>query len=465
MGVDVLIEGVSYLGQAPETYTVDLESVEIDLDIAVQQSRATFDVWIYNSFTSGSYQYTIPRPKAGQEVVFLNAAGDREFGGILMDVEEEEREPNIMVYHCECSDFTKWFDRHLVNQQWLQNTTVQTIINDIVSQYVNTPGNTRTFTTHNVQQFPQVPMPITQFFYVPPSQCMAQLSQLLGWGWYIDSYRDVHFYQITSNPSPLPNNELNADDLWTDPNLSASELPNWVDLKISENVSQLKNFVFITGIYVAQSKLYTETMVGDGQTTVFSLGYQPPADASQITVSVNGTPQQIALEWVDGSPGQSGPANTVYVDFSAQRIRFSSPPPNGATITVTYYPMQQTVYGQPDPQSQAFMAARDGTDGIYQYNRMDPSLSAETVALAQQRAQMILYKYAYPYISGTFRSYLPGWQVGQNFTFYSNRRFNGELNGRTFYVTRVSKRIVKVHPNSDWLWEYTITFANIPFEI
>lgn len=468
MGVDIQLEGVSYIGTKGGGYFIDFETVNVDQNIAVQQSSAAFDVWIIGTYDKSTETWTYPigRPLAGNEVVFLNASGQREFGGILLMVDEEEFQPNIMIYHCTCGDYTKWFDRHLVNANYQSGVTVTQLITDVVNNYINTPGNSRTFTTNGVQTFPVMPLPIQQFVYIPPSQVMGQLTQMLGWGFYLDFYRDVHFYSIGYEPSPLPGNLLNADDLWVDPT-NVSGIENWVDLTIKEDVSQLKNQVYITGIYVAQQTPYTQTIVADGTSLVYTLDYQPPSDVSKITVDVGGTYYQIALDQVDGTPGGSYEPDTVYVNFANQTIRFGavSEVPSGTQIVVSYYPMGPAVVMVPDAASQRYMASIDGTDGIYEYNRMDPSLSAETPALAQQRASMTLTKYAFPYKSGQFRSFLHGWYVGQSFVFQSLRRMQGQYNGMTFFVIKVSKTLVQIQSDGDWLWQYTIDFANVPYDI
>lgn len=464
MAVDIQIEGVSYLSGT--SYNVPLDTISVDQDIAIQQTSARFDVHIQGSYSGGVISWPIGRPRAGQEVVFYNASGGREFGGILLQVEEDEIAPLRMVYHCTCGDYTKWFDRHLVNDTYASNITVQSLISDIVTKYVNTVGNTRTFTMNNVQQFPSIPLPIQQFIYVPPSQVMGQLVQALGWGFFIDFDRDVNFFSKENFISPLPNNTLDADDLF---NGGTSGVGNWVDLKLTEDASQIKNRVFITGIYVAQDALYTEQFTGDGQTLMFTMGYQPPNDVTRITVSVGGTQYQIAQDLIDGTPGGPSEPDTVYVNFSNQTLRFGTAPVNGTTIVVDYYPMGPTVVAQDNAQSQTYMHNIDGTDGIYEFNRMDPSLSAETPDLANQRASMTLTKYAWPYLSGSFRSFLSGWRVGQYFNFTSQRRFQGGFAsysyGSQFFVIRVQKSIVQIDEGGDWLWQYTVQFANVPFSL
>jgi len=454
--VDVLIEGVSYTqGASAGQYMVDFSSVTVDLDIVVQQPKATFDVWIWNQ--------SIARPQGGNEVVFTNASGGREFGGILLQVQEEEMAPTLMVYHCTCGDWTKWFDAHLVIQTY-NTQTVSALVDSIVSQYVNVPGTTRLFTTNNVQSTaPDPVIPLLQFAYMAPSQCLGQLTQMIGWGFFVDEYRDVNFYRWEEFVSPLPGNTLNADDLYDNPDLPAASVPDWINLTITEDISQIKNRVYITGIYIASSVLFRESHTGDGSTTTFGMNYQAPQDLTNITITVGGNPVQVGLDLLDSVPGGPCEANTAYINFTDQTVRFCTAPPSGAQIVFSYYPMTQQAVMEEDSAAIAFLKARDGTDGVREYNRLDPSLSAETPALAQQRATMTLNKYAYPYKSMQFTSYIGGWRPGQAFTFRSRRRFGGELDGMTFYVLRVEKHLIQAE--SDWMWQYTISAGWIPYEV
>ncbi len=463
MAVDIQIEGTSYIqGATPGQYMVELDTVSVDLDVAAQQPSADFDLVVWGK--------AIARPRAGAEVVMYNAQGGREFGGILQQVDETELEPTIMRYHCKCSDYTPWFDRHLVRGTYASMDADQLVL-QIVAQYVNTVGNSRTFTTNNVQ--PSYPVPLQQFVYVPPSQVMAQLVQMLGWGWYIDPYRDVHFYSTQAFSSPLPGNTLNADDLYDDPaspgGTGSGVYPNWINLTIGEDASQVKNRCFVTGIYVAQKAQYTENKLGDGTTTTFVMGYQAPNDVSKIFVTVGGTSYQIGLDGLDSTPGGPCSNGVAYVNFSQQTIRFCTAPGAGVTIEIQYYPMTQTAAMQQNVAAQAYMKSVDGTDGIYEYNRMDPALSAELPTLANQRAKMTLTKYAYPYITMAFESFLQGWYPGQSFLFSSARRWDGAYqtaNGtaKPMFCTQVQKSIIQAL-DGGWTWKYQVNAASVPFDL
>ena len=199
------------------------------------------------------------------------------------------------------------------------------------------------------------------------------------------------------------------------------------------------------------------------------MNYQAPFDLNNISVTINGAQVQVGLDLLDSVPGGPCEQNTAYVNFSAQTVRFCTAPANGAVIEITYYPMTQQAVMEDNTQAINYLKARDGTDGVREYNRLDPSLSAETPALAQGRAAMTLRKYAYPYKTLHFTSYLQspangtGWRPGQSFTFLSQRRFDGELNDMPFYVIRVSKKLIQA--NTDWTWVFTIDAASVPFEI
>ncbi|MDE3095761.1 MAG: hypothetical protein KGK07_07155, partial [Chloroflexota bacterium] len=111
------------------------------------------------------------------------------------------------------------------------------------------------------------------------------------------------------------------------------------------------------------------------------------------------------------------------------------------------------------------MAARNGTDGIFSYNRFDPSLSAELPSLAYARAQMTLQKYSNPYQTLSFESWLQGWFPGQAFTFQSTRRFDGDYNNLTFHITRTHKQLIKATSGGGWLWRYQIQASNVQYEL
>src|SRR5512142_899078 len=63
------------------------------------------------------------------------------------------------------------------------------IVLDIVANFAAGKG----FTTNHVQVANFV-VPSIKFNYQPPTKCLESLAQLIGWDWYIDPNKDVHFF-------------------------------------------------------------------------------------------------------------------------------------------------------------------------------------------------------------------------------------------------------------------------------
>jgi hypothetical protein len=92
-------------------------------------------------------------------------------------------------------------------------------------------------------------------------------------------------------------------------------------------------------------------------------------------------------------------------------------------------------------------------------------LTNSTLSAVQAKGQLMLMKYGYPQIKGTFTTYFNatntvGWRAGQYFFLVSNRRFGG-IN-QVMFVHRVLKSIVK-NDAGGLITFYNIEFANSPY--
>lgn len=434
MAFQITISGID------RTASIDLPTVRVNNTLLLKSDTMSFE-----ATTDGSW-----RPQAGNEVVFTNA-GVREFAGVIVSTEEELENPDILRYAVTCKDYTQFFDHHLV-QATYPSQAADLTVKDIVTNFANRSGVT--FTTANVD--PSFILPAQTFPYMPPSEAIKQLADLLEWLFFIDYNKDVHFRALESMASPLPGNLLLAD----------SDVSSYHDLRLSEDISQLKNRIFLRGFSTRSTTQKTFQFTGDGVTTWFPLGYAPwSTDSGDIAVTVAGVPQTILKDNVDGQAGDGKVNPGAYVCFDNMGIRFNQPPAAGAVVSGSLKFAFPAVTAMDDPESQGKMAAREGTDGVYEYAVEDPNLSAPTMDTANSKGQLLLYKYGYPKLTGVFGSFLQGWRAGQSFTLRSLKRMGGL--DQKMYVTKVAKTIIQADPvvGGNNRLHYDVSIADSPFVI
>lgn len=425
---------------------VDLESIIIENSLLAGADTLEFDLTIHRP------TYPFPYPQGGNEVVVISD-GIKEFGGVLLRVREKLNTPLELVVHCTCRDYTRWFDRHLVTERYA-NVTAGSIVRDIVTRYVNTSGTSLNFTTANVQDGPVVSK--MEFDNVLPSEAIKQLADTIEWSWYIDFDRDVHFFPIENFVSPLPGNVLDLDN----------DIQSYGDCEIEEDVSQVKNRIVITGIKVkADQPFQTPPITADGYTSWFSLGYEMFDDLDEITVTVNDVAYPKSFEGQGGQPGDGQTNQMAYICPYNMGVRITPTPPAGSTVQAQFYPLlAEIAIPVDDPDSQEEMRKRELiTDGIYSYALSDPGLSGNPTSLVRAKAALLLLKYAYPVISGSFYSYTKGWRPGQSFIIKSAYRLGGKLaSGLRVYIQKTEKTVVTFEDTGDSVIKTVLVFADTP---
>jgi hypothetical protein len=443
-GFEVTIGGDDY------TEYVDATKLHIESNLAIMLDTCDLTVAIKDRAVS--------RPLSGDEIIVTSNLGI-EFGGIAVNVQENQPGvPRQYDYIVKTRDYSFLLDRHDAYGEFAASTYTY---DEIVINLVETYGAEDGFTTHNVQASFQAPF--TRFDYQPVAQSINLLAQQIAWGFYIDYSRDVHFFDTQSFVSPLPGNVLAVDTATTIPDATYGQLGVYGDLQLVEDITQLRNRVYLYGHKVAAIYFYPETFTGDGQTLSFGLTYEPSHTLPQnVVVTVGGSAYTVAADLADGSPDSTVQDFTAYIDFQGQTVRFNVPPANGLTILVDYKPMFPLTEMVQDASAQAVMAARIGgmNDGVFEYSISDPTLSADTVAPAVARGQEQITKYGRPHITGQFTSYLHGWRPGQFFTLSCPTRFDGELDGQIFYVTKVAKDVVSHPVNAQPLFVSTVSFSD-----
>lgn len=432
MSIQVLIGGQDY------TQYVDLPSLKISSNIAVNSDTAEFSLLIPRQ--------VIPRPKGGQEVKILNGSA-LEFAGVVLMPKETALATDQMLYDVQCRDYVFWLDKRVVVNTYT-NYTAGNIVKDIIANF------TSGFTSANVQGTDtSFLIPEIKFDHVPPSKAIKKLADDVGFQWWVDYSKDIHFGAVALIPSPLPGNLLLPD----------TDTANYSDMEFDEDVSQVRNQIYLLGYKVPADYTITQDFQADGQNNTFYTTYEPKHRLSTITVKVGGVTQGNALDLVGGLPNSQMADGKAYINYQNQSIRFNIAPASGQTVSITYYPMFELISMYNDPQAMAEMKTRDLQDGVYEHAIRDRQLTSIDTSLATVRGQLELYKYAYPHYTGQFNSFLQGWQPGQYFYLTSNARMDGQFQNQQFFVIKVDKEIATHPANGTPTLQYTVYVSDTPY--
>lgn len=423
-------------------YTKYVSAPDIDVTdtVVMTQDTATFYVELAGE---------LPPPAESQELIWT-VDGKREFAGPIQQILEVDL-GTALQYQITAVSYEQWFDRHLVINYYDQMYADQ-MVKNIVGQF------THGFTTNNVQQSYMVAP--KYFNYVSPSEAMKQICNEIQWGWYIDYYKDVHFFPLESFVSPLPNNSLYAD--------GKTDTKYWSNLQLTEDGSQKKNRIYLKGFKARVSTPVTLTFTGDGNTMQWQLGYKPSYRSGDIQVWVGGQKMNVKRDMVDGSPGQNTTDHTsAFINYSQSLIRLNFAPASGTQIVVTFYYLADTILMREDPQAQKIAQQRDadGSDGRYEYAYTQQSMTNSTIDAANARGDMLLYQYAYPQLQAEFTSFQRGWRSGQYFYLRSKRRMGGRYDGQKMFIQSVEKKLVQTSPNGPTVLQYDIKAASTPYLI
>lgn len=399
-----------------------------------------------------------------------------EFKGIIQTVTRRwVGPPQWLAYECTCCDFTRQFDRHLVNETYPQGQWAGDIVRDIITTY------TTGFSDLYVERGFKVPEMI--FDFSEPSACIQEVAEYIGYQWYVDFNKNVHFFWREDKNSPLAISRGNIYDIDT-------EFTYAYNLELTEDTSQLKNKILVKnanfkGVYTnedfvsAQTKFYkmfykpypitdvASTQLSRAQ--YFTIEIYDDDGAGHLTLDTERPITTILLDEVEGKVGDgTGDYNTVYINFGTGiancGIRFPDnfPLEAGKVARVRYYKIEAVPILEQDQNSIDSMKNKEGGDstGIYEYSFDGSSVYTETGEEVTAAVDRVLLRYKNPLWTGTFQSRLRGWQAGQVFRLYSIRW--GETSwlpiDEMVWVRDVTKTILK-----DDMIEYTVSFSSSPF--
>jgi hypothetical protein len=282
------------------------------------------------------------------------------------------------------------------------------IVLDIIAQA--DPLGAKGFTTNHVQKGNFL-IPSIKFNYQQPSKALQSLANLIGWDWYIDPNKDVHFF-LGDVDDGVGEGGIAPIFVNTTGGYNGADI-EWNSLDVDVNITNMQNSVFVIG--GTYPKTFTaittpDTFLTDGIRQFFSVSYpyySPTAvsfEAVPITVTLAGTPQTV------GIANQDDPASFQVMYNSAQRwVQFTAGAPgSGQTVKVFGTAKVPIIAHASDASSIA-------TYGEYQGVITDTKILS--VPEAQQRALAQILQFGHPVYDVKFKTLIPGCKIGQAINF------------------------------------------------
>ena len=327
------------------------------------------------------------------------------FGGVLVERNQKNLGGVLLGYECRAKDYSQDLDGLLVTKNYPQgrgtNVYAHEILIDLLATYT-------TGFTHAGVKTASPAISSIKFNYDQVSRAIGDLCDQIGWDWYVDPDKDIHFFNEETLVAPF-----NLDD--------SSGNFEWATLQMNETILNLKNHYFVRGgeykKTISEANAIDKYIAGTGQKT-FPLAYK----YDNITVKKNGSVMTI------GTDQQTDPATVdLLYNFNEKFITFSTGLTSGDSVVVygdAYIPIIASVRDQ----------VSIATYGEFQDVKVDKSINS--VAEAQSLAKQELKKYSENVHEGTFKTIRSGLRVGQQILINSTIR---GIN-RKFKITRINAK-------------------------
>lgn len=184
-------------GSTDISLSIDWRSVDITSVLTKEKGSAKFDILNINSPHIPNFGDTI-NIYYNSALIWAGTCTEKETiidGGILQRVKVT------------CMDWAFKLDSMVVHKSY-QNMDPHDIVADLITNFA--PAG---FTTTNVKRgnFLVASM---KFNYEPLTRCLETLAKTIGWDWYVDVNKDVHFFFASTNTgsSELNPAPFNIDD-------------------------------------------------------------------------------------------------------------------------------------------------------------------------------------------------------------------------------------------------------------
>jgi len=310
------------------------------------------------------------------------------FGGNVTEIEKTVRGGvgALIEVAITVTDYGYALDSKLVKTSYV-NKDPSYIVNDLVTRFG--PGGFDSVTHVQVGGFN---ISTISFNYENLTKCIEAVAKQIGWDWFIDSTKALHFFFATTvtgsseyNPAPF-----NIDD--TGGNII------WPSIDIDQNITNLKNSIYVIG--GTYKKEFTTGTTPDVYTTVAGTVIYPLAYryTGSFFVELDGVSQSIGVDQQDDPS-----LFQVMYNSSGPFLRMNSDPGTGHTLKTFGFAEIPIVAHVQDSTSIS-------TFGEYQDSIIDPQI--KSVPEAQERAEAELVEFGHAVYDVKFNTLSTGLRIG-----------------------------------------------------
>jgi len=362
-------------------------------------------------FSCKGYGNRLWKPTVYQEIKLEDAGGTKLFAGVIMGV-NTNLVSQYVKHKVKCKDYSELMDKNLVVETY-ENMTIAEIIDDINTEFMG-----GYFTTTNVIDADFSVNKIT-FNYERPTKCIKELAEFIGYDWYVDYDKDIHFFAKGTELSPIS---------ITDTNKKAIK----GSLSLNLDNSQLRNVVYVRGGEYEGTER-SEDYLADGDQDTIPLGTK---FSSLPTVTVNAVSQTVGIENLNDFTSYD-----CLWDYNQKYLRFENPVTLGHVVASSGTPLIPVLVKVRDPESIEEY-------GIKEFKITDKTIEDKTTA--RRRGQAELEAYRDGVIEGSFSTYEDELRSGQEITLTSDLLGIDEK----YIIQKMSMKMRS--PNDDALYKIDI---------
>jgi len=288
-------------------------------------------------------------------------------------------------FACELVDWNQLLDRRLIAKEYVDQSS-GAIVQDVITNYLDDDGIVPS-------SFVETGPLVTKFVsnYLSARQVLDDLAELIGYGYYVDYDKRLHWFPSESNLAPLT---LDGNTV-----LHAGVLP----LEAQASRSQYRNMQ-----YVRAGKDLTDTQVesfrGDSSQRTWNVGY--PIAQAPSSITVNAVPKTIGVRGVDeGKQFYWNKDTTEITQDSGETLLASTD-----ILSITYVGLYDVMVLS---KSDSLIAERQSVEGgSGRYEQLENFTNLDGQDLALEKARGLIRKFGRIPNVLRFGTDVPGLQAG-----------------------------------------------------